>query len=65
MLKHSILLPFVFRLSLSYVTFDWNGQNTIGHFSTDKFIPFFFNIKLLPPMKRGVDYGFKPKVSIS
>jgi hypothetical protein len=26
----------------------------------DKVIPFEFTVKIPPPLKRGVDYGFKP-----
>jgi hypothetical protein len=26
----------------------------------DKSIPFEFTVKIPPPLKRGVDYGFKP-----
>jgi site-specific DNA recombinase len=38
---------------------DRNSLNTIEYNSLQKGIPFSFNIKLPPPLKTGVDYGFR------
>jgi len=46
-------------LQFSYVTINWNGAGTPRHSITDKFIPFEFTIKIPPPLKSGVDYGFR------
>src|SRR3989344_78126 len=35
-----------------------HGMNTMQHSHT-KLIPFYFDIKIPSPLKRGVDYGFK------
>ena len=37
-----------------------HGLNTIGFNFTQKGYPFRLNIKLPPPLKTGVDYGFRP-----
>lgn len=34
-----------------------------GYSSNSKQIPFYFEVKLPPPLRRGVDYGFK-KLSV-
>ncbi len=45
-----------------YVTINRSGGGTPRH-AFDKSIPFEFTIKISPPLKRGVDYGFKKKAS--
>jgi hypothetical protein len=42
----------------------WHGANTTTLLEKPidaKQIPFYFEIKLPPPLKRGVDYGFKKR----
>jgi len=44
--------------NINVFTFNRNGVSTPRH-SNDKSIPFSFTIKVPPPLKSGVDYGFK------
>ena len=47
---------------IRYVIKNWQGLNTNTLFQTQgntKLIPFYFEVKMPSPLKRGVDYGFK------
>ena len=49
-------------VNINVFTKDRHSMNTTRHTiwpESDKLVPFYFKIKLPPPLQRGVDYGFR------
>lgn len=58
-----MLWLFLNELYVKFFTESRHTPNTTQHEFSEgnpKLVPFEFNIKIPPPLKRGVDYGFKP-----
>ena len=51
--------------SFYYESKHWHGVNTNQHSIISKGIPFEFKIKLPPPLRNGIDYGFKSSKLVS
>jgi len=47
------------KIFIRDVTNNRNGTDIPRH-AFDKYIPFEFEVKIPPPLKSGVDYGFRP-----